>query len=82
MMIMKSIKDREMDRLVFSTSIRSEKDLEPAASVLNSMKGTLEWNVDLEDWEKVLRIEVSGVDVRQIVSALRSEGISIREMKT
>lgn len=79
---MKSIKDEEIDCLVFSTTIRSEKDLELAASVLNNLPGILEWSVDLEDWEKVLRIEVTGVDDRKIVTALRSEGISIRKMKT
>lgn len=79
---MKSIKNKEIECLVFSTSIRSEKDRVLAASVLNNLPGILEWSLDLEDWEKVLRVEVSGVDDRQIVTTLRSKRISIRKMKT
>lgn len=40
---------------------------------LNNFPGILDWSVDLEDREKVLRIECKDISVREITSILRKE---------
>lgn len=68
--------------LVFSTSLQTEEDVNRISDTLNRLPGILEWSVDLEDWEKVLRVEVSGVDAGTIMSVLRERGVFTREMDT
>lgn len=39
------------------------------------------WNVDFEDWEKVLRIESQGITAENIIDALRTIGIVASELE-
>lgn len=67
--------------LVFRTSIRGKKDVKRAASVLNEYSQITHWNVDLEDWEKVSRIESIGISSNEIANALKDIGIYAIELE-
>lgn len=38
------------------------------------------WNVDLEDWEKILRIECNGLTTGELIVALRTVDIYATEL--
>ena len=39
------------------------------------------WNVDFEDWEKILRIECSGITALEISEVLRNNHIFTSELE-
>lgn len=43
--------------LVFRTSVSTIKDVERIGIILNKCTQISTWSIDLENWEKVLRIE-------------------------
>lgn len=65
---------------VFSTNLQTPEEVEDISITLNGLKGIVDWSVDLEDWEKVLRVEGTGIQAREIKSRLRSHNVLIREM--
>ncbi len=67
--------------LVFRTSIRGKRDVKSLASVLNSYPQITRWNVDLEDWEKVLVVKCTGISPEEISEALAEIGIYIKELE-
>ena len=52
--------------LIFRTSITRKCD---------------KWNVDFEDWEKILRIECSGITALEISEVLRNNHIFTSELE-
>lgn len=70
----------EITCLVFRTNLQTPEDVEEISITLNSIKGIIDWSVDLDDWEKVLRVVGTGIDSRQIISILRSLNVKILEM--
>lgn len=71
----------ETECLVFSTSLQTPEDVQRISGLMNHLPGITDWSVDLDDWEKVLRIEGTNLDTKAIISALRSEEVFIRQME-
>ena len=46
-----------MEVLVFKTNLRYKKQVSALTSQMSSLQGVLRWNVDLDDRDKILRIE-------------------------
>lgn len=67
--------------LIFRTSVRTEKDIERIKILFAQNSCIHEWNVDFEDWEKVLRIESRGITATRIVELLRAVGIVASELE-
>jgi hypothetical protein len=44
--------------LVFKTSLNHQKHVQMISPILNSHPQVINWSVDLDDWERILRIEV------------------------
>lgn len=74
--------DDKITCLVFRTNLQTHEDVESISATLNSIKGIIDWSVDLEDWEKVLRIEVVNINAQQIISFLKAQCVCIRQMET
>ena len=72
----------EMEVLVFSTSIRNDRDVGIISEELNHLSGILDWSVDLEDWEKVLRVEGINLCSSDIKKCLLEHGIIACKMPT
>ncbi len=70
----------EMECLVFRTNIRDKKEVKLISKSIENIPGIAEWSVDLEDWEKVLRVVGTGIEAGQIISKLRSLNVEIQEM--
>lgn len=75
--------DRVEDKItcfVFRTNLQTPEDVEDISMTLNGMQGIIDWSVDLEDWENVLRVEGAGINPERIISKLRLLGVKIQEM--
>jgi hypothetical protein len=66
--------------LVFKTSIDTETDVETISQVLNPVLGRDAWNVDLDDIDKVLRIETEHRPVRDIIDLITRQGYICQEL--
>jgi hypothetical protein len=69
-----------MDILVFKTNLRSRKRVSALAPHLENMKGIVRWNVDLQDIDKVLRIECASISARAIEKNLQQAGYFCEEL--
>jgi len=67
--------------LVFATSIRTRREIKQVNAILEDVSGITDWNVDLEDWEKVLRVESVGVSSSLIINLISREGFLIKELE-
>ena len=52
--------------LIFRTSIRNARDIKHIAALFTLCPQIYKWNVDMEDWEKVLRIECQDITPTEI----------------
>lgn len=59
-----------MEILVFRTGVESEDHIENIAPYLNSLNGIYKWSFDLEDHEKILKVESAGISPRSIEKTL------------
>lgn len=66
---------------VFGTSVDSEADVSRIATVLDRDTRISRWSVDLDNWEKVLRVECRGLSAFGICRMLEDEGYSCRELE-
>lgn len=66
---------------VFRTSLIDKRDVEQISDVMNAHPDIEDWSVDIENWEKVLRVESSGVGANDIKLMLRSRGFYCTEME-
>lgn len=73
---------KEPTCFVFKTSLQSKKEVDKISEVIESLPGILEWSVDLDNWEKVLRIVCVGINASEIAQILRQEGVQLKKMAT
>lgn len=66
--------------LVFCTGVRDEDDMAMVEDVLAQFPDVQSWSVDLDDWEKVLRVICKQTQPEDIVIALSNYGVFAREM--
>ena len=69
------------DILIFRTSITTEQDIERIETLFVQYFHIHKWSVDLEDWEKVLRIESKGITTNNIIDLLHTIGIIASELE-
>lgn len=67
--------------LIFRTSVTKRRDIQLIGSLLAQFPQISKWNVDFEDWEKILRIECSNITALEISEALRSNHIFASELE-
>lgn len=66
--------------LIFRTSITRKKDIKKIGTLFSRYPQIHKWNVDFEDWEKVLRIECRGMTPADVSETLRSIDICATEL--
>ena len=69
------------DILIFRTSIKTKQDIERIETLFAQYPCIHKWNVDLEDWEKVLRIECSDINSTKITSLLKEIDIEAQDLE-
>lgn len=70
-----------MEILVFKTNIRHKKHISIITPHLQSLNGIVEWNIDLKDREKILRIKAMNVIPASIEDLLQSAGYYCEELQ-
>jgi len=69
-----------MEVLVFKTNVTSRKKVSMVAPLLTSFPKIRQWNFDLDDCDKVLRIEAAGLNPGSVEELLLTAGFDCREM--
>ncbi|CAN5406041.1 hypothetical protein BH23BAC1_BH23BAC1_29620 [soil metagenome] len=68
--------------LVFKTSVTRQEDILNLQPVLNkNLKVNESWNFDLEDCDKILRVETRTTQADTILAALNSNGFLCEELE-
>ncbi len=70
-----------MDIFVFKTTLRGYTDVKVIAPFIDSDKRIGRWTVDLEDCDKVLRVESKGLVAKSISNILKSQGYACDELE-
>lgn len=78
---LKTMRKMEDCILILRTSIVRKQDVKRVGVLLAQYPQIHRWNVDFEDWEKVLRIECLGMSPAEISDALRTINICARELE-
>ena len=73
--------EKENKILIFRTSITRKCDIKRIEKLLAQYPQIDKWNVDFEDWEKILRIECSGITALEISEVLRNNHIFTSELE-
>ncbi len=69
------------DILVFKTGLRHPGEVSRVAVLLESLDGILKWNVDLDDCDRVLRIEAVGLSCYDIIRLVSQAGFLCEELE-
>ena len=67
--------------LIFFSSFTRRCDIKRIGKLLAQYPQIDKWNVDFEDWEKILRIECSGITALEITETLRNNHIFAIELE-
>jgi hypothetical protein len=59
--------------LVFATNIKTEKDKQKVSNILDEHSEILQWNIDQEDIDSVLRIVSNTLSEEQIIQLIDHE---------
>jgi hypothetical protein len=69
-----------MEVLVFKTSVNTEQHIEELAPHLNSLIQPPNWNFDLDDCDRILRVETAHNIAPAIVSVINQRGFECVEL--
>ena len=69
-----------MEILVFKTNVTSKKKVSRIAPLLTSFPTIRQWNFDLEDRDKVLRIEATELNPGLVERLLLAAGFNCEEL--
>lgn len=56
---------------IFKTNINSVEQIKKADSFLSRNSKIIKWNIDLEDQDKILRIETSPAEIHNVIGKLK-----------
>jgi cell fate (sporulation/competence/biofilm development) regulator YmcA (YheA/YmcA/DUF963 family) len=70
-----------MDVLVFSTSVKQQKQVSRVSTLLTKIPTITQWNFDLEDCDNILRIVATGLSAQYVETLLQKAGIHCQELQ-
>ena len=70
-----------MEVLVFKTNLRFKKQINAVTPHINNLHGIARWNVDLDDTDKILRIESVDLCPRSVEATLQQAGYFCEELQ-
>ena len=72
---------KSMRLLILRTNIKTKKKVKEVKSLLNNHPLILNWSVDLEDIDNVLRIEaISSLNEREVKSIIQRKGFYCEDL--
>lgn len=69
-----------MEVLVFKTSVKYKKDVKQLSPMLDNLSAIEQWNFDLEDPDRILRIESDEDVTYRVKEALSLNGFECEEL--
>jgi hypothetical protein len=69
-----------MEILVFKTDVSSKKKVSKVSALLTSFPAIQQWNFDLDDCDKVLRIVATDLRPGSVESLLHTAGFNCQEL--
>jgi len=69
-----------MEVLVFKTNVTSKKKVSKVSALLTSFPAIVQWNFDLDDCDKVLRVVAKGINPGSVESLLHNAGFNCQEL--
>lgn len=70
-----------MELLIFETDIKSKKKVKSLKPLLNQHRDIIHWSIDLEDIDKVLRIEAtSNLLEEEVIDLIKDNGFNIKAL--
>jgi hypothetical protein len=72
--------DKFMEVLVFKTNVTSKRQVSKAGALLTSYPSIQQWNFDLDDCDKVLRVVATDLQPGSVESLLQTAGFNCREL--
>lgn len=72
--------ENDLHCLVFRTDIKDSNDVKKISATLDNLPGIRDWNVDLQDWENVLRIECKNLTAATVIRTIYEMGFSAEEL--
>ena len=75
-----SLIGKDSDILIFKTNIMDEYDVEKIALLMTEEPRIKKWNIDLQDFDKVLRIEAHHLQEHEVITSIRKAGYRCEEL--
>ena len=72
--------DPHLQYAVFKTNIEDEYQACRLVYILEKTEGIIDWHLDLEDWENILKIEYSRIQPELLTQHLSQFNIEIEEL--
>lgn len=69
-----------MNVLIFKTTVTRRREVDRVQNLLTAVPAVTNWNFDLEDCDKILRIESNDLSPRYIEAMLQNVGIGCEEL--
>ena len=69
-----------MNILIFKTNIRLKKDVGVVKSYLSTDESIIQWNVDRDDTDKILRVVSTSNDPIEIIKTINEAGYHCEEL--
>ncbi|MDO6738965.1 hypothetical protein [Wenyingzhuangia sp. 2_MG-2023] len=70
-----------MELLIFKSDIKSQAHVKRVEPLLNNLEGILDWSVDLEDIDCVLRVETTeSLTATSFKNLLDSNGVLLQDL--
>jgi hypothetical protein len=69
-----------MEVLVFITNVKKPEQVSKIKPLLTAVPAILNWNIDLDDCDNILRIEAGDISPRDIELLLQRQGYNCREL--
>lgn len=70
-----------MEILVFKTNIANTRHVKNVRPALNQHPYIIEWNVDLHDCDKILRVVTESIAAAEVENIVSSAGYECEELK-
>ncbi|GAA4101425.1 hypothetical protein [Mucilaginibacter panaciglaebae] len=70
-----------MNVLIFSTDVSAPEQVSKVQPVLSAVPAISDWNIDLEDCDKILRVVSNDLSPRYIETLLNNAGFNCTELE-
>jgi copper chaperone len=73
-------KSEKMERIRLKTSLKCNGCVATITPYLNNLKGLEKWSVDLNDPQRILTADISGINPEDVIAVLKNAGYYAEKM--